>query len=91
MTLQQKILAALAGSTSRTPLSTAQVQAAVGVKRATLTELEGLRDALNVGHCHVIKGGAVTDYWWLAGNVPGEDHGHSYRRKKKCAARLKLA
>lgn len=69
MTLQQKILAALAKSTSRTPMSTDAVQAAVGVKRATLTALEGLRDALKVGHCRVIKGGETADLWWLAGNV----------------------
>lgn len=68
-TLQQKILAALAGSTSRTPMNTDAVQAAVGVKRATLPELEALRDALKVGQCRVIKGGETVDWWWLAGNV----------------------
>lgn len=83
MTLQQKIIAALAGSTSRTPLSTDAVQAAVGVKRAALTELEGLLARQKVGHCRITKGGEAADWWWLAGNVPGEDHGHSYRRKKK--------
>lgn len=69
MTLQQKILAALAGSTSRTPMSTGQVMDAVGVKRGVVTALEWLRAAHKVGHCWSSKGMEGVDYWWLAGNV----------------------
>lgn len=69
MTLQQKILAALAGSTSRTPMSTAQVVEVVRRWPATEKELGFLRDEHKVGHCRSIKGVETIDYWWLAGNV----------------------
>lgn len=55
MTLQQTILATLANSTSRTPMSTAQVQAAVGGKRGVLTMLEELLGQRKVGHCLITK------------------------------------
>lgn len=81
MTLQQKILAALAKSTSRSPLDTEHVREAVGTPRMVFKMLGELRDQLKVGHCRITKGDAAVDWWWLAGNIPSE--GHSCRGKKK--------
>lgn len=76
-----KVLAALAHTTSRAPMSTAQVVEAVRRWPATETTLEELRDAHKVGHCRVIKGGEAVDWWWLAGNV-NDPKGYSKRGKK---------
>lgn len=86
MLLQQKILAALAGITSRTPMSTDEVRKVVGKERV-LTDLEALRDEQKVGHCRVTKGGEATDLWWLAGNIEGAAYVHMrhvpYRKTKE--------
>lgn len=85
MTLQQKILAAMANSTSRTPMSTDEVRGVVGKERV-LTDLEALRDKRKVGHCQITKGGAAVDFWWLAGNVRFETLPQTAARNRKTTA-----
>lgn len=80
---QQKVLRALSTTTARTPMDTEQVRSAVGTPLGVFTMLERLRDQQKVGHCRSIRRGVGIDYWWLAGNCLADEHGHSYRRKKK--------
>lgn len=84
MTLEQKILATLANSTSRTPMDTEQVRAAVGTPIKVFTTLEQLRDRGKVGHCRIMRDDGTVDHWWLAGNVPPEQ---GYRSRGRSMAR----
>lgn len=72
MTIKQRVLAALAKSTSRTPMSTAQVFEVVRRWPATLTALEELRAERKVGHCLITKKLESVEYWWLAGKVTSD-------------------
>lgn len=81
-TLETKILAALAGSSSQQPVDVAQLYP-LGTRKQVQAALLALYHGRQIYCCLYQRGGTETSVWWLVGGVPAP---HSFGRTGRGAA-----
>lgn len=92
MTLNQQLLALLAGTTSQNPVST-ETLAKYHHRRRVDVALMGMLQAGEVCHCKITKPNqSPVDVWWLAGNAANSKCFEQAQRsnKKRAKARVEV-
>ena len=91
MTLRAKLAAALAGTTSQSPIDTATL-AQGHQRRLVETELMRMYSRREAGCCKITKGGQDSVVWWLIGVLPSTPSSmlNSAIRKKRAAVGVEV-
>lgn len=66
--MRQKVLTVLADTTSRRPMTTAQIRASVGTGRL-VDALKQLEKEHLVMSCIITKNQTTVKWWWRTGNI----------------------